>query len=58
MHYSLLPVLTVLQNTLEEWQTVFYIAAAINLFGAVFYTVFGRGTVQPWAVHTSYSHGD
>uniref|UniRef100_A0A8C9Y7Z9 Sialin n=1 Tax=Sander lucioperca TaxID=283035 RepID=A0A8C9Y7Z9_SANLU len=46
------------QNTIEEWQTVFYIAAAINLFGAAFYTLFGRGTVQPWAVHTSFSHGD
>lgn len=46
------------QNTIEEWQTVFYIAAAINLFGSLFYTVFGRGTVQPWAVQTSYPHGD
>ncbi|KAM7408379.1 hypothetical protein PAMA_002209 [Pampus argenteus] len=46
------------QNTIEEWQIVFYIAAAINLFGATVYTLFGRGTVQPWAVHTSYSHGD
>ncbi|XP_005811266.1 sialin [Xiphophorus maculatus] len=45
-------------NTIEEWQTVFYIAAAINVFGALFYTVFGRGTVQPWAIHTTYSHGD
>uniref|UniRef100_A0A3P8RQ50 Sialin n=1 Tax=Amphiprion percula TaxID=161767 RepID=A0A3P8RQ50_AMPPE len=45
-------------NTIEEWQTVFYIAAAINLFGALFFNAFGKGTVQPWAVHTSYSHGD
>ncbi|KAM6956689.1 sialin [Aplochiton taeniatus] len=37
-------------NTIEEWQTVFYISAGLNLFGATFYTVFGRGTVQPWAV--------
>ncbi|XP_062319477.1 sialin [Osmerus eperlanus] len=37
-------------NTIEEWQTVFYISACINLFGAAFYTVFGRGEVQPWAV--------
>ncbi|KAF3708010.1 Sialin Membrane glycoprotein SP55 [Channa argus] len=44
-------------NTIEEWQTVFYIAAAINLLGASFYTVFGRGTVQLWAVHTSNSYG-
>ncbi|XP_044227921.1 sialin [Thunnus albacares] len=46
------------ENTIEEWQTVFYIAAAINLFGATVYTIFGRGMVQPWAVRTSYSHGD
>ncbi|XP_072534238.1 sialin [Salminus brasiliensis] len=38
-------------NTIAEWQTVFFISAGINLFGAVFYTVFGKGTVQPWAVH-------
>ncbi|XP_058507328.1 sialin [Solea solea] len=45
------------KNTIEEWQTVFYIAAAINLIGASFYTMFGRGTLQPWAVHAT-SHGD
>lgn len=45
-------------NTMEEWQTVFYIAAAINLFGATFYTAFGRGSVQPWAVQTVFNHGD
>lgn len=45
-------------NTMEEWQTVFYIAAAINLFGATFYTAFGRGSVQPWAVKTVFNHGD
>ncbi|XP_061645522.1 sialin [Phyllopteryx taeniolatus] len=46
-------------NTIEEWQTVFYIAAAINLFGATFYSIFGRGSVQPWAVHAdSYSRQD
>ncbi|XP_069000369.1 sialin [Embiotoca jacksoni] len=45
-------------NTIEEWQTVFYIAASINLFGAIVYTMLGRGNVQPWAVHTAYSHGD
>ncbi|XP_037542953.1 sialin [Nematolebias whitei] len=45
-------------NTIEEWQTVFYIAATINLLGAIFYCVFGRGKVQSWAVHTFFSHGD
>ncbi|CAB1312636.1 unnamed protein product [Coregonus sp. 'balchen'] len=28
--------------------SVFYISAGINLFGAAFYTVFGRGEIQPW----------
>uniref|UniRef100_A0A7N8WP87 Sialin n=1 Tax=Mastacembelus armatus TaxID=205130 RepID=A0A7N8WP87_9TELE len=46
------------QNTIEQWQVVFYIAAAINLFGALFYSLFGQGTVQPWAVQASCSHGD
>ncbi|KAK0146018.1 Sialin [Merluccius polli] len=37
-------------NTMAEWQMVFYISATINLLGAAFYTLVGRGTVQPWAV--------
>ncbi|XP_076014875.1 sialin [Genypterus blacodes] len=42
-------------NTIAEWQVVFYIAAGINVFGALVYSVLGRGTVQPWAVQQSYS---
>ncbi|XP_061692413.1 sialin isoform X2 [Syngnathoides biaculeatus] len=46
-------------NTIEEWQMVFYIAAAINLFGATFYAIFGRGAVQSWALRAdSYSCQD
>ncbi|XP_068183215.1 sialin-like [Antennarius striatus] len=45
-------------NTLEEWQTVFYIAAGINVFGAVIYTVFGQGNVQRWAINMAYSQKD
>lgn len=37
-------------NTIAEWRIVFYISAAINVFGAIFFTIFGKGTVQPWAV--------
>ncbi|MBN3304807.1 S17A5 protein, partial [Amia calva] len=44
-------------NTIEEWQTVFYISAAINVFGAVFFTIFGKGVVQDWAVPDLHSHG-
>lgn len=36
--------------TAVEWQTVFYIAAAIYLFGAIFYGTFASGDLQPWAV--------
>uniref|UniRef100_M3XHC3 Sialin n=2 Tax=Latimeria chalumnae TaxID=7897 RepID=M3XHC3_LATCH len=43
-------------NTIEEWQTVFYISAAINVFGALFFTIFGKGVVQDWALGTHHSH--
>ncbi|XP_062375636.1 sialin [Sardina pilchardus] len=42
-------------NTIEEWRTVFYISAGINLFGAGFFTLFGQGSVQPWAVHRTHA---
>ncbi|XP_058880936.1 sialin isoform X3 [Acipenser ruthenus] len=45
-------------NTIEEWQTVFYISAAINVFGAVIFTIFGKGVVQDWAVPGFHSHGN
>ncbi|XP_068597826.1 sialin-like [Brachionichthys hirsutus] len=45
-------------NTLEEWRSVFYIAAAINVFGAAIYTAFSRGDVQPWAVKSAASQQD
>ncbi|KAI1241137.1 hypothetical protein IHE44_0009600 [Lamprotornis superbus] len=37
-------------NTVGEWQMVFYIAASINLFGAIFFALFASGEVQDWAV--------
>ncbi|XP_068597753.1 sialin-like [Brachionichthys hirsutus] len=39
-------------NTVKEWQSVFYIAAAINVIGAAIYAFFGQGQVQAWAVPT------
>ncbi|EPY78003.1 Sialin isoform 2-like protein [Camelus ferus] len=36
------------ENTIREWQTVFCIAAAINVFGAIFFTLFAKG----WLFHT------
>ncbi|XP_068137593.1 sialin [Hyperolius riggenbachi] len=41
------------ENTVEQWQMVFYISAAINLFGALFFAVFASGTVQIWSVVTN-----
>ncbi|XP_059587184.1 sialin isoform X3 [Alligator mississippiensis] len=43
-------------NTMGEWQTVFYIAASINLFGAIFFALFGSGEVQDWAVSGYHMH--
>ncbi|KAK2524055.1 Slc17a5 [Columba guinea] len=43
-------------NTVEEWQTVFYIAASINLFGAIFFALFASGEVQDWAVSGYHLH--
>ncbi|CAG5889634.1 unnamed protein product [Menidia menidia] len=37
-------------RTLSGWRKVFWVAAAINLGGAVFYTIFGSGEIQAWAV--------
>ncbi|KAJ8284991.1 hypothetical protein COCON_G00038410 [Conger conger] len=44
-------------NTIEEWRVVFYISAGINVFGATVFTVFGKGTVQSWAVSNAYLDG-
>ncbi|KAM7136415.1 sialin isoform 2-T2 [Molossus nigricans] len=38
------------ENTIKEWQTVFWIAAAINIFGAIVFTLFAKGEVQNWAL--------
>uniref|UniRef100_UPI00358F4804 sialin-like isoform X1 n=2 Tax=Myxine glutinosa TaxID=7769 RepID=UPI00358F4804 len=37
-------------NLLQEWRTVFCIAAGIDVFGALFFSIFGSGKVQSWAV--------
>ncbi|KAM3851902.1 sialin isoform 4-T4 [Vipera latastei] len=38
-------------NTIEEWRNVFYIASALNLFGALFFALFSSGEVQNWALN-------
>lgn len=34
----------------SQWRIVFFVAASIYLFGAVFYWIFCSGELQPWAV--------
>ncbi|MEQ2265860.1 hypothetical protein XENORESO_013754, partial [Xenotaenia resolanae] len=37
-------------HTLAGWRKVFWVAAGINMGGAVIYTIFGSGEIQSWAV--------
>lgn len=37
-------------RTLAGWRKVFWIAAGINVAGAVVFTIFGTGKIQPWAI--------
>lgn len=43
-------VLTDTENVRAGWQSVFYISASINLFGAIFFAIFASGEQQIWAV--------
>jgi ACS family sodium-dependent inorganic phosphate cotransporter-like MFS transporter 5 len=43
-------------NTVREWQIVFCIAAAIDVFGAIFFTIFAKGEVQNWALDDYHGH--
>lgn len=38
------------QRTHGEWQSVFFVSAAIYAFGAVFFMIFGSGDIQDWAI--------
>ncbi|XP_077989953.1 vesicular glutamate transporter 1-like [Glandiceps talaboti] len=44
----------VTHQTASEWQIVFYIAAAIYLFGAVVYGLLASGELQHWAQTSEY----
>ncbi|XP_066838820.1 sodium-dependent phosphate transport protein 3-like isoform X2 [Anser cygnoides] len=41
--------LLVSQDLQEGWRNAFFVAAALNVFGLIFYVAFGSGTVQGWA---------
>lgn len=36
------------QSTRQEWQTVFFFIAVIQVVGFVFFLIFGSGELQPW----------
>ncbi|ESO12399.1 hypothetical protein HELRODRAFT_186317 [Helobdella robusta] len=36
-------------HTRAAWRNVFYVAAAVNAFGSIFFFIFGSGQKQPWA---------
>lgn len=37
------------QHSLEGWRKVFWVAAGINVGGAIIFTLLGSGKLQPWA---------
>ncbi|XP_029022325.1 sialin [Betta splendens] len=37
-------------HSLEGWRKVFWVAAAINVGGAIIFAILGSGTLQPWAM--------
>ncbi|XP_074641028.1 sialin-like [Tubulanus polymorphus] len=39
-------------QTRQQWQVVFYICAAVNTFGALFFIFGSSGNIQPWARET------
>ena len=38
-----------LQDSVSGWRNVFFLAAAVNMFGLVFYLTFGQAEIQHWA---------
>ncbi|KFQ35475.1 Putative small intestine sodium-dependent phosphate transport protein, partial [Mesitornis unicolor] len=41
--------LLVSQDLQAGWRNAFFLSAALNLFGLIFYVAFGSGTIQDWA---------
>lgn len=40
-------------STQHEWQHVFYLTAAIYLFGAIVYILFSKATIENWAKNSN-----
>ncbi|XP_025953842.2 sodium-dependent phosphate transport protein 3-like isoform X1 [Dromaius novaehollandiae] len=41
--------LLISQDPQTGWRNAFFVSAALNLFGLIFYVAFGSGTIQDWA---------
>lgn len=50
--------MSVLQQTREQWQVVFFIISGCLTFGIIFFGIFGRGEVQEWALEPIDSNID
>lgn len=37
------------QDSVSGWRNVFFLSAAVNVFGLVFYLTFGQAEIQDWA---------
>ena len=44
------------QQTQEQWQIVFYIAAVMYAVGAIFFNIFADGELQEWAKPYMYEN--
>ncbi|XP_059879407.1 sodium-dependent phosphate transport protein 3 isoform X2 [Delphinus delphis] len=43
------------QDSVSGWRNVFFLAAAVNMFGLVFYLTFGQAEIQHWAKERTLS---
>lgn len=37
------------QDSESGWRNVFFLSAAVNMFGLIFYLIFGQAEIQSWA---------
>lgn len=37
------------QDSESGWRNVFFLSAAVNMFGMIFYLIFGQAEIQNWA---------
>ncbi|XP_053375949.1 sialin-like [Mercenaria mercenaria] len=50
--------LLTLNGLRHEWQNVFYVAAGMNVFSIIVYSLFGEATLQKWAIVQDFNTVD